>query len=143
MIIDTIYLLPLARIHVRTDLLRAIAEEKTKLKLDFSDLRINLISIFELQAKAAKLGIPPKHVSRAINAIFRVFEIIPYYKEEIIEIAHKLRKQINDYIDCIIVATAITQQEPLVTEDKMIIRMRDKIEKEYNINIYTYNDLIS
>jgi PIN domain nuclease of toxin-antitoxin system len=142
MIIDTTYLLPLARIHVEKDLLRAIAEGRIKIKLDFSDLKVNLISIFELQAKASKLGIPPKYVFRAIDTIFKVFEVIPYYKREIIEAAHKLREQMSDYIDCIIVATAITRKEPLVTEDKVIIGMKERIKRQYGIDVYTYNDIV-
>ena len=142
MIIDTIYLLPLARIYVETDLLRAIAEERTRIRLSFNDLKINLISIFELQAKASKLGIPPKHVFKAIDTIFRVFEVIPYYREEIIETADKLHKEISDYIDCIIAATAIIQQEPLITEDKILIRMKNKIKKHYDIDVYSYDDIV-
>lgn len=129
MIIDTTYLLPLARIRVKTDLLRALIEGRIRMKLDLSDLKINLISVFELQAKASKLGIPLEYISEAINTIFKVFDVTPYYKENIIKISHKLHKQINDYIDCIIIATAIAQQEPLVTEDKIIIEMKDTIKK--------------
>ena len=56
MIIDTTYLLPLARIGVEADLLLAIAEKKTRLNM--GDLHVSLISLFELQAEAAKLRIP-------------------------------------------------------------------------------------
>ncbi len=142
MIIDTTYLLPLARIRIKKDLLRALIEGRIKIKLDLSDLKINLISLFELQAKASKLGIPPEYVSEAINTIFKVFDVIPYYREDIIKISYELRKQINDYIDCIIVATAVSQQEPLVTEDIIITEMKDTIKKHYDIDVFTYDDLV-
>ena len=57
MIIDMMYLLPLSGIAIPCDLLKAIAERRTKVKIDFSDLKLSLISIFELQAKASKLSI--------------------------------------------------------------------------------------
>ena len=59
MIIDTTYLLPLIGVDVRTDLLRAIAEGRTRRRIHFGELRVSLISIFELQAKALKLDVPP------------------------------------------------------------------------------------
>ena len=61
------YLLPLARIEIDTDLLREIAEGRTKIR--FEDIAISQISIFELQAKAARLGIPPHYVIEAVEAI--------------------------------------------------------------------------
>lgn len=59
MIIDTTYLLPLARIGVETDLLRAVVEGRVRRDVSLRNLKVNLISLFELQAKAAKLGVPP------------------------------------------------------------------------------------
>jgi len=143
MIIDTTYLLPLAKIRVKTDLLRAVADGDLKIDISFSDLGISLISIFEVQAKATKLGIPPSYVQRAINAIFGSFKVIPFYKEDIIETAHDLRGLVDDYIDCIILATAITTKRNMVTEDSLIHQLKDKIEDRYGIKIYKYVDLVS
>ena len=69
MILDTIYLLPLARIEIDTDLLREMAEGRTKIR--FEDITISQISIFELQAKAAELGIPPPYVIEAVQRLRR------------------------------------------------------------------------
>jgi len=52
-------LLPLIGVDVRTDLLRAIDEGRTRRRIHFGELRVSLISIFELQAKASKLDVPP------------------------------------------------------------------------------------
>ena len=101
-VIDTTYLLPLTRIRVKTDLLREIAEGNLKVKMDFNDLKVSLISIFELQAKASKLGIPSNYISKAVDVIFKTFNVIPFYKSGIIEKAYELHKVIDDYIDCII-----------------------------------------
>ncbi len=142
MIIDTTYLLPLARIRVPTDLLKALIEEKLNIEVELEELGISLISIFELQAKASKLGVPPKYVSIAIDTVFKVFNIVPYYRDDIVKTAHELREYINDYIDCIILATAITRQEPLITEDELILSIRDEIEERYNTKILSYRDLV-
>jgi len=79
------YILPLAGIAIETDLLRAIAESRLRIKIDFSDLKLSLISIFELQAKASKLNVPHGIVSRAVDVILRAFEVIPFYRRNIIE----------------------------------------------------------
>ncbi len=142
MIIDTTYILPLARIGVRTDLLRAIAEGRVRKGISFRDLKLSLVSLFELQAKAAKLGIPPKDVAKAVNTILRSFQVVPFYRADIIEIAHELRKIFTDYIDCIIVATAIALREDLATEDRNILSHREELEKNFGINVLTYQDLV-
>ena len=110
--------------------MRAIAESRLRIKIDFSDLKLSLISIFELQAKASKLNVPHGIVSRAVDVILRAFEVIPFYRHNITEKAHELRKYINDYIDCIIVATAIVLKEDVVTEDTIIISIRKIIEEK-------------
>ncbi len=141
MIIDTTYLLPLARISVKYDLLRAIADGKIR-GVDFSDLGVSLISLFELQAKASKLGVNPEYVSKAVKVILRVFRIIPFYRRDIVREAHNLRKILDDYIDCIILATAITLKEDLVTEDSDIRKLSNEISRKYGIRILSYNNLI-
>ncbi len=142
MIIDTTYLLPLARIRIKHDLLKAIAKNDLKERIDFSNIKVSLISIFELQAKASKLGIPPQHVSRAVNTIFKAFTVVPFYRKDIIKEAHNLRKILNDYIDCIILATAITSGEDLVTEDSLITLIKGTIEKQYGVSILSYEELV-
>jgi len=142
MIIDTTYILPLARIGVRTDLLRAIAENRVK-SLDFSDLRLSLISLFELQAKASRLGIPPEDVVKAINVVLKSFRVIPFYEAKIVKIAHELRQSVlSDYIDCIIVATAVALGDSLATEDRDILSRRDELRKMFGVDIVSYRDLV-
>lgn len=142
MIIDTTYLLPLARIGVKTDLLRAIAEGRARRGIGFRDLKVSLISLFELQAKAAKLGIPPRDVARAVNTILRTLSVIPFYRADIMGVAHELRKVLVDYIDCVIVATAAALREDLVTEDRDIHSRKEELEKSYGIKILSYRDLV-
>lgn len=108
MILDTTYLLPLALIQIDTDLLRAIADKKVD--LNFEDITMNIISIFELQAKAAKLMVPAKFVVEVVRAISTTFQMVPFSRAEIVETAYDLKKTIPDYIDCVIVSTAAAQR---------------------------------
>jgi predicted nucleic acid-binding protein len=140
MILDTTYLLPLARIDIDTDLLKASIEGKTNIKIE--EIEINLISLFELQAKAVKLGIASDVVSEAFEAIFKAFRVVPFYEENVVKTSFNLRKTIPDYIDCVVLATAIVLNEDLVTEDSVVHAKKDLIEKEYKIKIYSFSDLI-
>jgi len=141
LIIDTTYILPLAGIGIEEDLLKAIIEGKVK-SITLDDLAVSLISVFELQAKSAKLNIPIDRVLEAIRVITSSFRIIPFYTKPIIEYSFKLRKILKDYIDCVIVATAISLREDLVTEDIDILSQREILEEEYKIKIYNYRELV-
>ncbi len=142
MILDTTYLLPLVGISVDMDLLKSIVEGKAPLSL--SDVKVSLVSLFELQAKAAKLGIPVDRVIRAIEAVEKAFQVIPFTTPEIIKVSFRLRKTLlRDYIDAVIVATAIALKEPLVTEDEDIHAVAHDLEREYNIRVYSYRELLS
>lgn len=137
MILDTIYLLPLARIGVKTDFLRAVADGKVN--VDLSDLKVSLISIFEMQAKAFSLNIPPGYVTEATDIIMS-FDVVPFYEESIVRRAYELRG-LRDYIDRIIVSTAIERKEVLMTEDSSILSVREELKRKYGIDIVSYRDL--
>lgn len=140
MILDTAYLLPLARINMDTDLLRAIADRKVSWKLE--DVTVSMISIFELQAKAAKLMVPTEFVVDAVKAIFGAFNVESFYRPEIIKVACKVKKLIADYVDCVIVATAIVLKEDLATEDSQILSNRGVVEEEYGVSTLSYKELV-
>ena len=131
MIIDTTYLLPLARIDIDTDLLEAMVKDKVNIKME--EIAVSLISLFELQAKAAKLGVAPSIVSEALEAVKKAFRVIPFYAEKVVEVSFSLRRKIPDYIDCVILATAIVLGEDLATEDSLIHSKKGFIEKEYRV----------
>ena len=115
MILDTTYLLPLAGVSVDVDLLKSAIEGEAS--LDLSDVKVSLISLFELQAKTAKLNIPAERVIKAIEAIERAFTVVPFTAPEIIRVSFDLRKTLlRDYIDSIIAATAIALKEPFTRE---------------------------
>jgi PIN domain nuclease of toxin-antitoxin system len=134
-------LLPLAQIAVDTDLLAAIAKRTTDIKLE--DLSVSLISVFELQAKGAKLKIPAKAVIRAVDAIISAFQVVPFYEDRIIEVSQEVRTTITDYIDCILVATAIWSKQDLITEDSLILDEKTKLFKAYKLRVSSCRDLVS
>jgi predicted nucleic acid-binding protein len=140
LIIDTTYLLPLAKVGIDTDLLLAIAEKKTKLRLD--EIGVSLISLFELQAKAAKLRVPADVVNNSTKAILETFTVIPFSDSNVVELSFRLREGMTDYIDCVIVGTAAAHREDLVTEDSKIWRARKSLRDEYGINVRRYKDII-
>ena len=141
MILDTTYFLPLAQIAVDADLLAAVAKRKTELKIE--DISLSLVSIFELQAKSAKLKIPAKSTIRAIDAILSAFRVVPFYEAGVVETAQKIRRAISDYVDCIILATAVTTKQDLVTEDSIVSEKKRKLFKEFNLKVLNFNDLTS
>jgi len=140
LILDTTYLLPLARIAIDTDLLRADAEKKAELKLE--EVAVSLISIFELQAKAARLNIPAASAVKAVETILTAFKVEPFHTAEIIETSYDLRKIISDYIDCVIVATAIVLKEDLVTEDSLILSRAEAIRKDHKVRVLSFKGII-
>jgi PIN domain nuclease of toxin-antitoxin system len=131
----------LAQIGVDTDLLAAIAKRKTDVKLE--DLSVSLISIFELQAKGAKLHVPARAVIRAVDAIISAFQVVPFYEPPIIEISQKIRATVSDYIDCILIATAVSTREDMITEDSLILEKKNKLFKEYKLRVSSFRDLIT
>lgn len=138
MILDTTYLLPLAGIEIDRDLLKALLEGRARLKME--EIVVSLISIFELQAKAAKLNVKVKVVNRAINAIVDSFKVVPFHDPEVVKTSFELRKHITDYVDCILLATAIVLKDNLVTEDSLILKNKKFIQKRYGTRVFTYSD---
>jgi len=52
-----------------------------------------------------------------------------------------LKNTIRDYIDCIILATAIALEDDLLTEDGNIHKWKDYVYEEYGVKVYRYSDL--
>ncbi|MCD6409713.1 MAG: PIN domain-containing protein [Candidatus Verstraetearchaeota archaeon] len=140
MILDTTYLLPLARMKVKADLLKAVAEGRVE-GVDLSSFKVSLISLFELQAKASRKHIPAEYVAEAVETILEFFEAIPFYWREIIVEERKLTKLVEDLIDRLILATAIALKEDLVTKDREIRSVKTEIGRMHEVKILSYADL--
>lgn len=100
-----------------------------------------MISLFELQAKASKLGIPPKYVIKALKVIRSYFTVVPFYEIGVVEEAYKLKGILGDYIDCATAATAIHSKEDLVAEDIEIFSIGDLLRKK-GVSVVGFHDLV-
>ena len=138
MILDTTYLLPLVGVAVKNDLLRAIVEGRVK-GITLDNLAISQISLFEIQAKSVKLRIPVERV----RAITSTLEVIPFYSKPVIKYSFELYELLGDYVDSVIVATAISTRKAFITEDKLILSHKNTLEDKYRVKIYSYNDILA
>ncbi len=127
-VLDTTYLLPLIGISVNE-----IPDDVVlKLLNEGYGLRISKVTIFELIAKGAKyvrLGIlSPMRVIRGVKAIVHNdrIEKIELDNADILYTSFKLRKHLEDYIDCIILSTAIHYADIMLTEDSELLALPKK-----------------
>ena len=124
--LDTTYLLPLIGIRVK----EISSEDFDKLLEKEFKLYINQISIFELCAKGAKYIakglLSMERVIRGVNAIVygEEFKKVPFNETKVMELSFKVRKLLTDYVDCIILSSAIANCEVLITEDEDILMLR-------------------
>ena len=99
-------------------------------------ISISNISIFELSAKGAKHvatgTLSAEKVTRGISAIVYDERItaVPMHGSSVLLMAFKLRRMLSDFIDCLILSSAINHCDAIVTEDKDIQEL--KRNKEFN-----------
>ena len=128
LLLDTTYLLPAIGISVRN------LPENALIKLIERKYRIFIsdITIFELSAIGAKYiateRLTAERVSRGIKAIVHDDRItrVPIEDSSVLLTAFKLRKILDDFIDCLILSSAINQSDVLVTEDKRILDLEGR-----------------
>jgi PIN domain nuclease of toxin-antitoxin system len=126
-LLDTTYLLPIIGVAVK-ELPR---DTITKLRSNGHQIVISEISIFELAAKGAKYvkngTLKSEAVTRGINALTHSdqIETVPINGTKLLLTAFSLRKMLDDFIDCLIVATAINSCDALITEDTEILGLSD------------------
>ena len=125
--IDTTYLLPLIGIAIKglpDNIILELISRKYR-------VYINHITIFDLIAKGAKYVtrglLSPTRVLRGVNAIVydERIEKVSLEDSDVLALAFKLRTRIDDFIDCLIVSTAIHYSNVLLTEDSTIIKLVD------------------
>ncbi|RLE63603.1 MAG: hypothetical protein DRJ38_07100 [Thermoprotei archaeon] len=128
LLLDTTYFLPVIGISVRSFPRAAIIE----LIKGGYEISVSEITFFELSAKGAKYvvtgALTPERVSKGIRALLYDDRIdkIPIYDTSILLTAFKLRSILDDFIDCLILSSAINRADTLVTEDKDIQEVSDK-----------------
>jgi len=129
LLLDTTYFLPIIGISIKEipyDSLVRLIKEGYRILL-------SEVSIFELLAKGAKyisLGLlTPNRVYKGVNSIMYDDRLgkVPIYSSTIILTSFELRRMLNDYIDCLILSSAIERADALVTEDIHIHKLsRDR-----------------
>ena len=120
LLLDTIYLLPAIGISIKNIPKEAVI---TLIEKGYRVL-ISEVSIFELSAKGARYvvdgSLPPERICKGIKAILHDdrIEVIPLHDTSILLTAFKIRKVLSDFIDCIILSSAINRADILITEDE-------------------------
>jgi len=126
-LLDTTYLLPLIGI--------SIEEIPDEMILELINrgykLFINYVTLFELAAKGAKyISMGKLSLERVVKGIIAIV-----HDERVVKIniesfdtlytSFKLRRYLRDYIDCLIVATALHYCDILLTEDDTLLKISE------------------
>jgi predicted nucleic acid-binding protein len=132
LLLDTTYLLPAIGVSIKglpkDALLRLMQKEH--------QISISNISVFELSAKGAKHiatgTLSAERVTRGISAIVydERMTVVPVHDSSVLLTAFKLRRMLSDFIDCLILSSAINYCDAIVTEDKDIRELNRN--KEFN-----------
>jgi len=139
LLLDTTYLLPAIGISVKG----LPKDAPIKLIQKGHQIFLSDISIFELSAKGAKHiaagTLAAERVTRGIRAIVydETIETIPTHESTLLLTAFKLRSILNDFIDCLILSSAINRCDTLITEDNAIQNLKKN--KEFNGLLTTIN----
>lgn len=132
LLLDITYFLPAIGIAVKN----LPNDAPIKLIQKGHQISISDISLFELSAKGAKhiiaATLPAERVTKGIKAILyeETIKTIPTHESTILLTAFELRKMLSDFIDCLILSSAINQCDALITEDCDIQSLRNN--KEFN-----------
>lgn len=138
-LIDTTYLLPAIGISIKNLPKGALI----KLIQEGHQIFASDISLFELSAKGAKFiasgTLTDVSVTRGIRAIVYsdTITITTMYESDILLTAFKLRHLLHDFVDCLILASAINRCDTLITEDDDITDLKKA--KEFNELLQTLN----
>ncbi|MFQ6081229.1 MAG: PIN domain-containing protein [Candidatus Bathyarchaeia archaeon] len=128
LLLDTTYLLPAIGVSIK-----GLPEDAPiKLIRKGHQISISDITVLELSAMGAKqitIGtLKAERVSRGIRAIVYDDRIarIPVHDSSVLLTAFKLRRTLSDFVDCLILSSAINRNDVLVTEDEDIQNLRKK-----------------
>jgi len=129
-LVDTTYLLPAIGVSVKG----IPSDGAIRLTQEGHEIYASDISIFELSAKGAKhiveRTLSGERVARGIRAIVHdgTITMIPIHDSALLLIAFKLRSMLSDFIDCLILASAMNHCDALITEDNDIKDLEGSME---------------
>jgi predicted nucleic acid-binding protein len=128
-LLDTTYLFPFAGINARGVERDAIGRASAI----GHELSISEMSLFELAAKGSKLvdhgSADAERLAQAVQSIVsdETLRKVRLYEEGILPLAIALRRHSSDFVDCVILASAASTSEMLVTEDELLLRSGEMI----------------
>ena len=143
-LLDTTYLLPTIGIAIKEIPKNTLLELCSK----GHEIAISEVTIFELSAKGAKYAqnnaLSPERVALGIRSILYDDSIkkISTYDTSILLTAFSLRSLMGDFIDCLILSTALHHCDALITEDQVIsglkknekyLKLKSTINPEFKI----------
>jgi PIN domain nuclease of toxin-antitoxin system len=130
LLLDTTFFLPAIGVSIKglqKDAALMLIEKKHQVAM-------SQISVFELSAKGAKYikegQLTPERVTRGIRALVYNDEVeaIPVHDSNILLVSFKLRSMLNDFIDCLILSSAMTHCDALITEDGEILSLTRNVD---------------
>ncbi len=125
---DTTYFLPAIGVSTKG------IEDNVPLKIlkEGHDIAISDLTLFELSAIGAKYvasrKMPEERAIYGIRSLTndeRISKVNPY-KEGVLPLAFALRRMLSDFIDCLILASAVKECDALATEDSELIGIREQ-----------------
>ncbi len=146
-LLDTTYLFPFAGINVR-GIERDAVERASAMG---HQLSVSEMSLFELAAKGAKLvedgSADAERIAQAVQSVVsdETLRKVRLYEDGVLPFAIALRRHNSDFIDCVILASAVMTCEILVPEDELLLRSREIIKLARRTNpeflIYSFKHL--
>jgi hypothetical protein len=121
-LLDTTYLMPAIGVRVKD----MPPDTLSVIRGGGHETSISDVTLLELSAKGAKLvasgALSADRVSRGVIAAKRDEELekIPFIDEDVLGTAISLRGRMSDYLDCLILSSAINRCDVLLTEDSLI-----------------------
>jgi predicted nucleic acid-binding protein len=122
-LLDTTYFLPsigVSLVNIPRDVVFRMQEA--------NDVFFSELTLFELSAKGAKYVnaglIPALNVVQGVNAVLADEKLteVPFTAPRITETAIGLRRQVRDYLDCALLASAAQRCDLFLTEDNELLR---------------------
>jgi len=121
-LLDTTYLMPAIGVRVK----EISPDTLSLIRRGSHETAISEVSLLELSAKGAKLvasgALTAERVSRGVTATRRDVDLekIQYTDEDVLRTSIVLRGWHSDYLDCLILSSAINRCDVLLTEDTLI-----------------------
>ncbi len=129
-LVDTTYLLPAIGVSVK----EVPDDALVKLMNKGYEVYISTVSLFELVAKGAKYvsrgALSAEEVVRGVLALAydERLKKVSFLDSDALLLSMKLRKLVKDFVDCMLLASAITSCNAFLTEDELLLELRDKDE---------------